>query len=217
VILHNLSLDWEQAEQELASFKNWFQSKKRFKEKEVVAELKKYNHLCLIIAYLGDVRAPDIYKHELEIQGVFRADYVVGNIKNRQFVWVEFEGGEENSIFGPKETNQMRDWGAQLQHGFSQISDWTWAKNDNQQSKVLQSNFGCTEMSEEFLLICGRSDSLNITELSRLEWRSKTTSIAGARVQFLTYDDLLDHFDAQMDVYRAALAAARKSKALQKN
>jgi hypothetical protein len=212
MILRSLTLDWTQAEKDLVNFKSWFQSNKRFNEKKVVDELKKYDHLCLLIAYLGDIRAPGVYKHEFEIQGVFRADYVVGDIKKKKFLWVEFEGGEENSIFGPKKTNQMREWGAQLQHGFSQISDWTWAKNDNQQSKVLQSNFGCTEMSEEFVLICGRSDSLDSTELSRLEWRRKTTAIAGARVQFLIYDDLIDHFDAQMDVYRAALAAAQRSK-----
>jgi Domain of unknown function (DUF4263) len=203
-VLDAVTIDFDRTEEELDYFKNWFQQHPRFTERQVVNELRRYNNLCPLIGYLGTPHAtPDLHKHEFEIQGVFRADYVVGNSKNRHFVLVEFEGGTENSIFGPGHTNQMRNWGTQLQRGFSQIADWSWAKNDTQQTTIYKNAFGCDYMTETYVLVCGRDDSMNNTERSRLSWRHNQTIISGAKVLFMTYDDLLNHFDGFLDILRS--------------
>ena len=84
---------------------------------------------------MGTTGQPNLFKHEFELQGVFRADYLAGSRHRRHFTFVEFEGGEEHSLFGSGSTNQMRDWGRQIQHALGQIVDWSWALNDAQRSR----------------------------------------------------------------------------------
>ena len=104
-------LNYLQAESELKSFKDWIADNPRFGERAVVRELKRCPNLCLLMSFLGTRGKPDRFKHEFEIDGVFRADLVVGSSRTRHFTFVEFEGGEDNSLFGPGSTNQMRNWG----------------------------------------------------------------------------------------------------------
>ena len=196
-------LDVRAAEQEFYEFRSWIDANNRFSETAVVKELKDRRHLSCLIGYLeSGIGKPNVYKYEFEIQGVFRADLVVGNSDLRKFVLVEFEGAEENSIFGPKKTNQMRDWGKQLQRGFSQIVDWSWAKNDNQHTEVFKNAFGCERMTELYVLVCGRVNSMNRAESSRFQWRSDNTIIGGAKVLCMTYDDLVSFFDGTLEMAR---------------
>jgi Shedu protein SduA, C-terminal len=116
--------------------------------------------------------------------------------------WSSSKGGEEHSIFGPSGTNQMRDWSTQLHHGFGQIVDWSWAKNDNQHTEVYKNAFGCERVSELYVLICGRQDSMSKIECGRLEWRSDKTIVGGAKVLCMTYDELVSFFDATLGIWR---------------
>jgi hypothetical protein len=198
-----VELDLRIAELQLAEFKLWFDENKRFSETRVVNELKRLAHLSALIGYMEPAFGkPNVYKYEFVIQGVFRADLVIGNSNSGRFVLVEFEGGQDHSIFGPRSTNQMRDWSHQLQHGFGQIVDWSWAKNDNQHTEVFKSAFGCERMSELYVLVSGRRDSINRVEASRLQWRSEKTTIGGTKVVCMTYDDLVSFFDGTLEVWR---------------
>jgi Domain of unknown function (DUF4263) len=134
---------------------------------------------------------------------MFRADFIAGSPSRKEYVLVEFEGAEEYSIFGPSGTNQMRHWGSQIQHGFSQIADWSWAKNESQHSRIFQAALGVDESTESHVLICGRDSSLIDHERSRLLWRHSKTAIAGCRVLFQTYDDLAEHFESALDFVRS--------------
>jgi Domain of unknown function (DUF4263) len=148
---------------------------------------------------------PDCYKHELSLQGVFRADLVVGCTSAKHFVLVEFEGGTRNSIFSQRRrTAQLRDWSSEIQHAFSQVSDWTWAKNDNQHSDVYRNIFGLDHFDETYLVICGRKNFLDRTEQSRFHWRSTKTMVASCHIRFWTYDDLYVQTSAQLDAWRYA-------------
>lgn len=198
-----IRLDVRAAEQEFGEFKSWIAANNRFSETAVIKELKDRRHLSCLIGYLeSGIGKPNVYKYEFAIQGVFRADLVVGNSDLRKFVLVEFEGAEENSIFGPNKTNQMRDWSKQLQRGFSQIVDWSWAKNDNQHTEVFKNAFGCERMTELYVLVCGRANSMDRAETSRLQWRSDKTIIGGAKVLCMTYDDLVSFFDGTLEMAR---------------
>jgi hypothetical protein len=198
-----ITLDLQAAEREFGQFKVWLDANRRFSETAVVKELKALPHLSSLIGYLKEgLGRPNVYKYEFEIQGVFRADLVVGNSITGKFVLVEFEGGEDNSIFGPSSTNQMRDWSRQLHHGFGQIVDWSWAKNDNQHTQVFKNAFGSEITSELYVLICGRRDSMSPVEVNRLQWRSDKTIIGGAKVLCMTYDDLVLFFDGTLALWR---------------
>ncbi|WP_438752237.1 Shedu anti-phage system protein SduA domain-containing protein [Pararhizobium sp. O133] len=207
-ILKKSALSYAKAEAELQHFKSWLADHKRFTEREVIQELKTLDNLCLLLSFLGTSGQPDLFKHEFEIQGVFRADYIVGSSSSRHFTLVEFEGGQENSLFGPKQTNQMRDWGSQVQHALGQIVDWSWAINDNQKSIVLINAIGYAEFSRTYVVICGLESAMDETEKSRLNWLSDHCKITDTRVLFMTYDDVILHFEGQLDIYREALAQA---------
>jgi hypothetical protein len=207
-VLTRLSLAYAEAEPQLLAFRTWLQSKDYFKERDVVAQLKAHPHLCLLTSRLGTTANPDLFKHEFEIQGLFRADLVAGSSATQHFTFVEFEGAEKHSLFGPKTTNQMRDWGAQLQHALGQIVDWSWALNDSQRSAVLTNAMGYLEFKRTYAVICGRDASMDATEKSRLNWLSAHCKVTDTPVVFMTYDDLLLHFDACLTVWRDALAQA---------
>jgi hypothetical protein len=208
-ILSALALNYAQAELELDGFKRWIGSNSRFKEQELVRELKQYDHLCLLISFLGTPGKPDLFKHEFEIQGVFRADYVVGSQATRHFTLVEFEGGEDHSLFGPGGTKQLRNWGGQVQHALGQIVDWSWALNDAQHSKVLQNAIGFPEFSRTYVVICGLNQTMDTTETSRLRWLNDHCKVTDTDVLFMTFDDLVLHFDGVLDIYREAREEAR--------
>jgi hypothetical protein len=153
-LLLECRINHARASAQLDELKLWLDAHNEFIEREVVVELKARLDLCLLIQLAVGKGPPNRYKHELAIQGAFRADFVVGCTARRHFVLVEFEGGQRNSIF-TRGTNQMRDWAPQLQHAFSQVSDWTWAKNDNQKSDLYRNAFGLPHFDETYLIICG--------------------------------------------------------------
>lgn len=128
---------------------------------------------------------------------------MVGCTTTGHVVLVEFEGGTRSSVFSQRRgTAQMRDWGAGLQRAFSQVSDWTWAKNESQHSEIYRNAFGLEHMSETYLVVCGRNAHLSPTEKSRLTWRSRKTMIAASDIRFWTYDDLHAETSAALDVFR---------------
>ncbi len=138
-LLAEVTLDFAKAERELEEYKQWLDANAEFTEASIVGFLKPRVNLCLLIQIAVGKGHPDRYKREFALVGVFRADLVVGSTAARHFVLVEFEGGTRDSIFNRKRgTIQMRDWSPELEHGFSQVSDWSWAKNDNQHSSNLQ-------------------------------------------------------------------------------
>jgi hypothetical protein len=200
-LLLECRINHARASTQLDEFKLWLDAHHEFIEREVVAELKARLDLCLLIQLAVGKGPPNRYKHELTIQGAFRADFVVGCTTRRHFVLVEFEGGQRNSIF-TRGTNQMRDWAPQLQHAFSQVSDWTWAKNDNQKSDLYRNAFGLPHFDETYLIICGRSNGLDPVEESRLHWRSTKTLISACPIHFWTYDQLYIQAAASLDIWR---------------
>jgi hypothetical protein len=201
-VLKDCTLSNRLAEAEFEELSSWFSGRDEFTESEFVLELKKYSHLALMTSLLGETRHPDQFKHEFEIQGVFRADLVAGSSKAKSFTFVEFEGGQKNSLFGPKRTNQMRGWGAQLQNGIGQIIDWSWALNDAQSSSVFENNIGARHFKKTFVLVCGLNRYIDKIEESRLAWLNNNFLLSGSRALFMTYDDLMDQFSAHLDIFR---------------
>jgi hypothetical protein len=142
-ILAKHIIDFAKAESELDEYKSWIDTNSEFNERRVVTELKHRIDLCLLIQLAAGKGHPDCYKHEFTIQGALRADLVVGSTTAKHFVLIEFESGEKGSIFNQKKgTAQLRDWSNRLERAFSQVSDWSWAKNDNQKSDLYWQAFG---------------------------------------------------------------------------
>jgi hypothetical protein len=58
-------------------------------------------------------------------------------------------------------------------------------------------------MSELYVLVCGRESFMDRTEKGRLVWRGDKTIIGGSKVLCMTYDDLVRHFAATLEMARA--------------
>ncbi|HET8997717.1 MAG TPA: Shedu anti-phage system protein SduA domain-containing protein, partial [Acetobacteraceae bacterium] len=168
VLLPAPHFELSQAESQLLQFRAWLNETPYAIEQVATKRLRSLPALCPLLGMYDGRKYPTVQKWEFEIQGVFRADFIAGNPARKEFVLVEFEGAEQHSIFGPSGTNQMRNWGDQIEHGFSQIADWTWAKNESQHSRIFQAALGADESVESYVLICGRDSSLIDHERSRL-------------------------------------------------
>jgi hypothetical protein len=145
----------------------------------------------------------DVYKFEFQILGVFKADLVVGNSQRKRFVFVEFESGDKYSLFGPKKTNQMRDWSRRFEHGFGQLVDWAWAIRDAGNTQIFKNAFGCDEFSAEYLLVCGRDSLMDGTEHKRHFWRAENCILGGTQATCLTYDGLLIFFQTTIEAIKS--------------
>jgi hypothetical protein len=202
--LQRINLDFSKAEAEVVKFRKFLQENATFSERDVVGELKKWPHLCGLIGSMrAGVPRADVYKFEFQLHGVFWADLVVGNLQERKFVFVEFEPGDETSLFGPGETNQMRDWSRRLEHGFGQLIDWAWAIQDVGHTSIFKNAFECDNLSALYLLVCGRDATMNSTEKERFFWRSQNVALNGNIATCLTYDGLLVFFEGTLEAIKS--------------
>ena len=198
-ILQPISLDFSKAENECAAFRDFLAQNPTFKERAVVEQLKgAVNLSCLLGSLIAGVPRADVHKFEFEVLGAFRADFVVGDSGSRRLVFVEFEGGEESSLFGPSGTAQMRDWSRSLEHGFGQLIDWAWALKDAATNPLLQNAFGFEAASFASVVICGRDAFMDATERRRFEWRAANVAVGQttSTSTCLTYDGLLAYFES---------------------
>jgi hypothetical protein len=129
---------------------------------------------------------------------------VVGNLQFQRFVFVEFESGQDTSLFGPKGTNQMRDWSRHLEHGFGQIVDWAWAIQDAGNTQMFKSAFECEDPIVLYLLVCGRDASMrDSTEERRFLWRSQSIILDGKIATCLTYDGLYRFLESTLEAIKS--------------
>jgi hypothetical protein len=202
--LQRINLGFDEAETELAEYRRFLRENKTFSERDIISELKKWRHLsCLIGSMPVGVKRADVYKFEFQIQGVFRADLVVGNLQQKSFVFVEFEPGQSESLFGPTETNQMRVWSRHFERGFSQLVDWAWAIQDTGHTSIFRNSFECEALSAHYLLVCGREDSMNSTEEKRFFWRGDNVLLNGRTATCLTYDGLFLFFKTTLEAIKS--------------
>jgi hypothetical protein len=198
-ILQTVNLDFNKAEKECADFRAFLQQNTAFGERKVVEQLKDLLNLsCLLGALIAGVPRPDVYKFEFEVLGAFRVDFVVGDSHSRRLVFVEFEGGEERSLFASMGTAQMRDWSRSLEHGFGQVVDWAWALKDAGTNPLIQNAFGFELVSFASAVICGRDAFMDTTERRRFDWRAANVAVgqATSTSTCLTYDGLLRYFES---------------------
>jgi hypothetical protein len=202
-LLERIDLNFKTAEKELAEFDAFLHQNAHFSERQVVTELKRRVHLSCLIGHLSaGVPRADVYKFEFQILGAFKADLVVGNMKTKRFVFVEFESGQVNSLFGPRKTNQMRDWSREIGHGFGQLVDWGWALDDAAISKIFENAIGCEDIAPQFLLVCGRDQTMDTVENGRFSWRSRKVTLSGRQATTLTYDGLLLFFRSTIEAVK---------------
>ncbi|GFE97971.1 Shedu anti-phage system protein SduA domain-containing protein [Gluconobacter sp. Gdi] len=186
------------AENELNSFKTWFATKKYIGETEIVSEIKSRPQMACLLGSVLNIPAPDLIKFELTMKGIFRTDLVLGNDNARAFGLIEFEPAEEKTLF-KRGTAQYRYWGSSLEHGFGQVIDWAWVRDDHPNDTVLENSFGGKIAKSAFAVIAGRNSGMNSTmEKRRFEHRRHLVAIGGHHAQIMTYDDMVQRMEESL-------------------
>ena len=198
----SISFDLSIADTELSSFKAWLATKKFVGETEIVAEIKARTHMaCLLASTLG-LEAPDMIRFELALKGMFKTDLVLGNNASRKFGLIEFEDAEDTSIF-KKGTGQYRYWSSRIEHGFSQIIDWAWVRQDHPNDTVLTNGFGGQITTSSYAVICGRDASLrDDVERKRFAHRRSSLKVEGHPALVMTYDEMVRAMDDSLTVLK---------------
>lgn len=200
-MLEPIRFSLTKAEDELNSFKSWLFANPFFPERAVVKEITARPNMACLSGYSIVMPKPDLIKFEFDIKGMFRADLVVGCDAARKFVLVEFEGGEENSLFsgGPK---AYRHWSRQLEHGVGQVIDWAWAKHSAPHDPVLENAFCGKIIEDHYMVVCGRRPRAGSLEEKRFDFRRARTSVNGVTVQLKTYDDMIQDISCFLEALR---------------
>lgn len=205
-LFKNIKYDLKAAESELNQFSLWLSTAGFVKEKIILREFKKHKNLPCLIGPTGGISYPNLVKWELGLQGLYKTDLALGNHGLRKFLLIEFEGAEENSLFGKTKTVQNRNWSSQLEHGFGQIIDWACVLSHSKHDALIKSNFGGPVQHCAFLVICGRDKGINgPLEKDRLDYRSSMVRIEGIGSQVLTYDQMVVAMQDNLEAWKTVL------------
>src|SRR5262245_13884546 len=142
-LLTDHSLDLDAARVEVRGMQEFLNKNTFFSERTAVAEFKRSPNATVLIGTLArGMAVADAFKYEFGIHGVVAADLVLRSRSKGTVVFVEFEGGNPDSVFAKRSTNQLRHWSREIEHATGQIVDWCWTIADAGNSSVLMSNLG---------------------------------------------------------------------------
>jgi len=151
-------------------------------------------------------RSADRLAFEYDLFGDFSCDLVVGNADLKEYVFVEFEDAEADSVFkrvGPK---ARRDWSSRFDRGYSQIIDWFCKLHDMEKSDEFEARFGARSIEYSGLLVVGRDRHFEPGEQRRLEWRRSFVVVNSKKIRCLTFDELLALLAKRLADYGDAVA-----------
>jgi hypothetical protein len=206
--LKTLSLSKQQAKAELKAFKVLLDGKGKgdLSEKHDLLPFFDTNeHLCALMGTYN----PNIvdYKNisiarEFSIFGDHKADLVIGDTKNKQFCFIEFEDAKSTSIFDSARAKSTPDWSRRYDHGFSQLIDWIlWIEN-NKGNAAYSARFQASSIRYNMLLIIGRDRHLSDPSLrERFDWRSDSVVVASKKVHCITFDNLCNDLYARLKIF----------------
>jgi hypothetical protein len=196
-----------QFQAELAQFRDLLNSKAVLGEREPKKLFKSSPHLTAYIGTtFGNIGVARQVAYEFEILGDYAADIVIGN-RERQFCFVELEGGEADSLLRKVGKKATKEWSPQFEHGFSQIVDWFCHLDDFNKTDRFHKNFGYGHIDFVGLLLIGRSEGLDADDLRRVRWRTHNVVVNSHHIICMTYDDLQRELSEGFERYSAAFRA----------
>jgi Domain of unknown function (DUF4263) len=164
--------------------------------KDVLPFFKKSRDLSLLICnYFPNIRTPNRFAHEYELDGDFVADLIVGDSKAHNYLLVEFENGAPNSIFKSNGKKATPDWAQRFEGAYSQLTDWLWKLEDKRSTADFANTFGDRRAKFLGLIVIGKNMNLSQQEKDRLKWRMDRTMIDSNAVSVMSFDDLADDLD----------------------
>jgi hypothetical protein len=167
--LQVLNFSYEQCLQETLELRDLLNSKTSLKERDdILPFFEKRMHLSAFIGSDANLISYNRIAHEMELNGSFVCDLVVGDWDRRRYAFIEFEDATPKSIFVKKKHKQTPEWSPRFEHGFSQLVDWFFLIDEIRSTTDFQTTFGTEPIDYVGLLILGRTQHLETRELARL-------------------------------------------------
>jgi hypothetical protein len=188
---------------EWLEFDNLLKTKKTIDENKDVLPFFKTRHdlSSLISGYFPDIKTVDVLAHEYPIYGAFKADLVVGESSTHNYLLIEFEDGNPNSIFRTKKGKSTPEWATRFEGAFSQLIDWLWKLEDMRSTADFTHVFGSRHANFQGLIIIGKDMALGDQELSRLKWRTDRVIVDSKAISCVSFNDLCTDLDFWLNKY----------------
>lgn len=165
-------------------------------QNDVLPFFKKRQDLSLLICnYFPQIKIPDRFAHEYEIDGDFVADLVVGDSSVHQYLLVEFENGTADGVFKRKGNKATPDWAPRFEGAYSQLTDWLWKLEDKRSTADFVNTFGNRRAKFQGLIVIGKDMNLSQQEKDRLKWRMDRTIIDSSAISSISFNELCDDLD----------------------
>lgn len=157
---------------------------------DILPFFRDHPHLSVFLAsYHPNVTNYDRLAIEVPLAGQFVADIVAGDRDTRSYCFIEFEDGTETRLFVRRGCH-MTEWSARFDRAFSQIVDWFWLLDDQQQTQLMEDRFGPRPLDVAALLVIGRDAGVSTLDRRRLEWRRDHVLVDSHHVFCCTFDEL---------------------------
>lgn len=187
----SIKVNLKATSKELSEFKDLLDSKPEFAEMQDL--LPFFQARKQLIASLGTFHDfptnIDKIAWEYDIFGDYKADFVVGDITNEKYCFIEFQDAKVNSIFS-KTKRYNSKWADSFEEGFSQVIDWACKISDNEKSDDFDNRFQSRTIVPQFVIVVGRSNFLSESELKRFKWRRHHIVLNNRPIRCMTYDEL---------------------------
>jgi Domain of unknown function (DUF4263) len=143
-----------------------------------------------------------LHPTEFDLFGDHTADIAIGDSREHQYCFIEFEDATGTSVFKKRAGKTTPEWSDRFDHGCSQIIDWIlWLENQRNTLPYIQ-RFGVGEIQYVGLLVIGRDKFLTDPSLSRrLTWRSEQVIVCSRKLHCITFDKLHKDLDLRLKIW----------------
>jgi hypothetical protein len=122
----DIAFNPNQCRKELEEFSDLLQYKRTLSEREALQPI--FERCPHLTAYIGTTFGLNIgiarqVAYQFKLFGDYAADVVIGN-KEKQFCFIELENGDPEAVLAKVGKKSTKEWGRNLEHGFSQLVDW---------------------------------------------------------------------------------------------
>lgn len=202
-----LTFNPERCRQDLAAFEALLAGTPELREKaDILPFFRAHPHLSLFLgSYDATLDRYDRLAYEFDLFGDFKPDIVIGDWGTKRYCFVEFEDAFVDSVF-QKVARQTTVWAPRFERGFSQIIDWFWLLESNQDTERFEGKFGKRRIDASALLVVGRDSGVSGGDRLRLEWRRKNVVVNPQKVFCCTFDELLRGLKRKLTVYASIYA-----------
>jgi len=158
--------------------------------------------IALLGTYNPRIENFDQIAMEFDIFGDHTADSAVGDTREQQYCFIEFEDATKTSIFKKKASKSTPEWSDRFDHGCSQIIDWIlWLENQKHTVSYTQ-RFGVGEIHFVGLHVVGRDRYVTDPSLKRrLTWRSEQVIVCSRKLHCITFDKLYADLDSRLRIW----------------